>query len=338
VKVLVFSRNKKLPEKFKLRKRKGLVDEVRYLDPKDLAAELKAADSPTLCYLDTASIEESKLDGYLKTLGKNDSVLYGIIDAGGKIKDVARLFHQGAVDYVGRSVLNAGPGMSRLKSVTQYGQSVHPTILQQAAAVATSEKRASYAPSGSDWTAVAAGREYTFAIMFIELDGKDRMQKSYDHKNLSIALTSFRNYIEGFVQKFRGRIWMWSSFGGIVLFPFDAKTCPALTCGFRLLLFKHLYDIEGSHFPQFLSFRMVLQIGNTTYTEEDTGHVVSDSLNSIFHLGQQFAKPGNFCIGEEVLKFGHPALRSYFVAAGSFEGRKILRMRLPVHRHARKVY
>jgi hypothetical protein len=128
---------------------------------------------------------------------------------------------------------------------------------------------------------------------------------------------------------------MWFNFGGIVLFPFDAKTCPALTCGFRLMLFKHLYDIEGSHFPNFLSLRVVLQIGNTPYTEENTGHIVSESLNSIFHLGQQFAQPGNFIVTEEVVRFGQAALRDYFVEAGTFENRSILRMRLPIHQYKR---
>ena len=144
--------------------------------------------------------------------------------------------------------------------------------------------------------------------------------------------------LKGFVKKFGGRLWMWFSFGGIVLFPFDAKSCPALTCGFRLMLFRHLYDVEGSYFPHFLSFRTVLQIGNTPYSEQDTGHIVSDSLNSIFHLGQQFLRPGEFCVTEEVMRFGHSALRSYFTAAGTFEGRQILRMRRPVHRYTRKSY
>jgi hypothetical protein len=148
---------------------------------------------------------------------------------------------------------------------------------------------------------------------------------------LSIALASFRSYIDGFVRQFGGRIWMWSSFGGLVLFPFDAKSCPALTCSFRLMLFKHIYDIEGSHFPKFLSYRVVLHIGNILYMEENTGNIVSDSLNSIFHLGQQFARPGGFYVTDEVMQFSHPALRGFFLHAGTFENRRVLRMRQPVH-------
>lgn len=336
--ILVFTRSKKLAEKLKLRRRKGVVEDVRFARLEEFPALLKAASEPILCYLDISGIEETKIAGYLRSLKKKENVLYGIIDPGGKIKDVASLFHEGAVDYLNRRSLESGVGMSRLKTVLDYVQSLHPTFLAEAAASAEAIRRAPYILSGSDWSSVEPGGEYTFSMMFIELDGKDQMEKRYGAQNLSVALSSFRAYVEGFVRKFGGRLWMWFSFGGIVLFPFDAKTCPALTCGFRLMLFKHLYDIEGSHFPHFLSFRIALQIGNTPFTEQDTGHIVSESLNSIFHLGQQFVQPGHFCVTEEALRFGHSVLRDFFVVAGTFEGRQILRMRRPLHQYKRKSY
>jgi hypothetical protein len=338
MKILIFSRSRKLPERLKLTRRKGVVEDVRFVGLEDFSAALKAAADPTLCYLDISAIEESKVAGYLRSLKRKENVLYGIIDPGGKIKDVAPLFHEGAVDYLNRKSLERGVGMDRLKCVLEYAQDVHPAVLATSVASTEAKRRAPYILSGSDWSSVIPGEEYTFSMMFIELDEKEQMEKSYGAKNLSAALSSFRAYIDGFVKTFGGRLWMWFSFGGIVLFPFDAKSCPALTCGFRLMLFKHLYDIEGSYFPHFLSFRMVLQIGNTPYTEQDTGHIVSDSLNSIFHLGQQFVQPGNFCVTEEVLRFGHSALRSFFMAAGTFEGRQILRMRRPIHQVQRRSY
>jgi hypothetical protein len=338
VNILVFSRSKKLSEKLKLRRRKDVVDDVRFARLEDFSALLKATVAPTLCYLDISAIEESKIAGYLRNLKKKDNFLYGIIDPGGKIKDVARLFHDGAVDYLNRQSLESCVGMSRLNSVLDYAQGVHPTVLTAAVVSTEAKRRAPYILSGSDWSSIVPGGEYTFSMMFIELDDKDQIEKRYVAKNLSAALSSFRTYIDGFVKKFGGRLWMWFSFGGIVLFPFDAKNCPALTCGFRLMLFKHLYDIEGSHFPHFLSFRIVLQIGNTLYTEQNTGHIVSDSLNSIFHLGQQFVRPGNFCVTEEAMQFGHSALRAFFVVAGTFEGQQILRMRRSIHQYSRKSY
>jgi hypothetical protein len=336
LKILVFSRNRKLPERLRLRRRKGVVDEVDFAGVEEFAQRLKAIDTPTLCYLDVSSLEARKIPQYLRSLRKADKILYGVIDPTGKIKDVAALFHGGAVDYLNRRLLADGVGMGRMTGLLDFVRAVDPALLERAAEMARNGRQAPYIPSGNDWSSVVQGREYTFSMLFIELDGRERMEKSYAAKNLSIALASFRRYVDGFVNKFGGRVWLWSGFGGVVLFPFDGKSCPAMTCGFRLMLFKHLYDIEGSLFPHFLSLRTALHIGNIPYTEEDTGHVVADGLNFIFHLGQQFVQPGNFCITEEAMQMGHSALRGYFVDSGTFEGRKILRMRLPVHQYKKR--
>ena len=329
--VLVFTNNSRLSGKLGLRRRKGLVDEVSYAALKDFSTRLKALNGPTLCYLDVSSLDEAKIAAHVRALARNGSLAFGIVDPARRIDDVGRLFHGGAVDYLDRRAIEKGLDAARLRKVCTFIRAVRPVVLEQAAVETRQMKTASYRPSGCGWEAVIPGKEYTFCIMFIELDGKEQMERNYGLKNLSIALASFRSYIDGFVRQFGGRIWMWSGFGGLVLFPFDAKSCPALICSFRLMLFKHIYDIEGSHFPKFLSYRVVLHIGNILYMEENTGNIVSDSLNSIFHLGQQFARPGGFYVTDEVMQFSHPALRGFFLHAGTFENRRVLRMRQPVH-------
>jgi len=244
------------------------------------------------------------------------------------LPNVARLFQEGAADYVDREALLAGVTAKRLLRVVSFlrtRRSEVPVGLPGAVS-------GRLLPSGTDWSEVTPEREYTFCLLFIELDGREEMEKKYGVKNLNIALASWRGFLEGAVKPAHGRMWIWSGFGGIVLFPFSGADCPALACLFRLVLFKHLYDIEDSHFPNFLSYRLAMMIGNLTYTQRNVGSVVSDSLNSVFHLGQQFAEPGHFYVTEEVLRFGDPALKDYFLEAGHFEGRRILRMRVPLHR------
>jgi hypothetical protein len=160
-------------------------------------------------------------------------------------------------------------------------------------------------------------------MMFVELDGAVEMVRMDGRDTLAQALGSFRKFVESLVGSFNGRIWIWSGFGGVILFPFNLKKSDALKCGFRLKLVKHLYDIEESVFPNFISFRLALSIGNLVYTEVGTGHVISDSLNHIYHLGQQFAEPGNFYITEEVLQISHTAFLNFFVEAGEFDGKRL---------------
>ena len=246
------------------------------------AAEIAA---PALFYLDLSGLAEEKLASSLRLIRKNQNILYGLIDPARKIKDIARIFHEGAVDYLDRTVLQADVTIKRLERVLGF---ISPEEERTAREPADRSAEPRYSPSGKDWTKVVPEREYTFTLLFIELDGKEEMEKKYGMKNLSIALSSFRDYIEGSVKGFGGRLWIWSGFGGIILFPFDGVACQAVTCCFRLMLFKHLYDIEQSLFPHFLSFRLALDLGNVIYTERNIGSVIADSLNSIFHLGQDF--------------------------------------------------
>jgi hypothetical protein len=128
-----------------------------------------------------------------------------------------------------------------------------------------------------------------------------------------------------------GRIWIWDDFGGLILFPFDGEECAAVLTCFRLILNRKLIHAEELHCRVPFSFRIVLHIGNTIYRQKGkTGTLVSNSINSIFHLGKKFAKPGNFYITKEVYRYIPEKFRSYFISVGEYEGFDVLRMRLPM--------
>jgi hypothetical protein len=328
VRVIVFSDNRRIEGSFRLRgKSAGSLSFAGWKDFRRLVRDLR---EPALCYLDLAGLTRAKLASCIRLLGSNTELSYGLIDTGRRISDPARAFHDGAADYLDRPALRQGIDGKRLARVWGYSRRaarpLAPGLQPRSAA------RTAYIPSGSDWSQVSPGREYTFYLLFIELDGKEEMERKYGMRNLGIALSSFRSYIESSMKPYQGRIWIWTSFGGLILFPFDGKECPVLSGLFRLVMFRHLYDIEESSFPNFLSYRLALHLGNLVYSERNVGSVVSDGLNSVFHLGQRFARPGGFYLTEEALCFGPAVLKPFFLEAGEFEGRRILRMRLPVHR------
>ena len=282
-----------------------------------------------MVYFDFSGLEQSDLEKHRRSLAKNRSIFFGALDPTQQITDVAELFHDGAVDYLGKAAIKEGISAKRIKKVRQYLERNRGDDLEQFETKPDAAQP--FGESGEDWDKIVVGKEYTFCMMFIELDGAAEMEKKYGRKNLDIALSSFKQYIDISVKPFNGRIWIWSSFGGLVLFPLVPKKSDPVKCGFRIMLFKHLYDIEESVFPNFISLRIAVHIGRTVYTKINTGQIISDTLNSVFHLGQQHAKPGKFYMTEDVLRIRHPAFADYFVEDGTFEGRKIYRMRLALH-------
>jgi hypothetical protein len=324
VDILVFTDHPKLASAF----RAGAPYQVRVLSWAEFRKSVDAHLTPALCYLDLATLKDGRLAACLRLLRGRPHLAYALVDRRGQVGDVARAFHEGAADYVDRQALREGLGARRLLRTLAFLRTRRTETPPGLPASGAARVR----PSGTDWCQVVPGREYTFVLLFIELDGKEEMEQKYGGRNLNLALSSFKGFVEKSVSACQGKVWIWSGFGGIVLFPFSGADCPSLGCLFRMVLCKHIYDVEGSRFPNLLSFRLALTIGNLTYTQQNVGSVVSDSLNFVFHLGQDFAQRGHFYVTEEVLRFGHPALKDYFLEAGQFEGRRILRMRMPLHR------
>jgi hypothetical protein len=98
----------------------------------------------------------------------------------------------------------------------------------------------------------------------------------------------------------------------------------------RVLLSRVFYDIDESLLPGRLIFHMALSVGTTVYQKGDTGRIVSDGVNSIFHLGRKYAQPGQFLMTAEACELAPPALRAHLVPAGSFEGSRIVRLLRPM--------
>ncbi len=328
--ILVFSDSRKADAYFKIKRKSTEFGKPQFHARKELNKVLKDTEPGTLVYLDLSGLETPQISRYIRTLSRSDTLFYGFLDPLNKIKDVAHLFHGGAVDYVDKNSIKKGIDIQRLKQIIRYLSDTGRELAQTAEEKTRETIKSKYISSGYDWKDIAPGREYTFCLMFVELDGAVEMERMYGRDTLAKALGSFRKYVETLVGSFNGRIWIWSGFGGVILFPFNLKKNDALKCGFRLMLVKHLYDIEESIFPNFISFRLALSIGNLVYTEVGTGHVIADSLNHIYHLGQQFVEPGNFYITEEVLLISHAAFLKFFVEVGDFGGKKTFSMRLPI--------
>lgn len=327
--ILVFSDNRRAKDYFRISRRSENFSLPSFFPCGDLKAALKTVPPGSIIYLDLEGLPEKEMAAALRLLAKKDHISYGLLDPGGRISDVAELFQQGASDYAGKPVLREGITLKRMNRVCRYllrsGRDADSMRLAAGAA------RSALPEVEGGWENVVSGGEYFFYFMFVELDGKEEMVKSYGRDNLDIALDSFRSFIERSLKSFGGRIWIWSRFGGIVLFPFHRGPRSPIEGIYRMVLFKHLYDIEASLFPKFISFRIALHLGKTIYDNRNTGRIVSEPLNAVFHLGQQFAQAGNTYVSEDVLPFIPAVFKNFFLDSGVFEGRKIFRMRRPLH-------
>jgi hypothetical protein len=293
---------------------------------KHLKTEVRKLKNGSFVYLDIHGYEQDERVKILKYLSKLRQLRYGIIDTEGKVKDVASLFHQGAFDYIHRNVLKEGVSASRLKKAVQ----LRPVETEREGLSAPKVEGLSLIPSGRDWSSIRPGHEYTFGMMYIELDDQSILKNKLSDGQINAFMHSFKRYIERNVVVERGRIWIWNDYGGLVLFPFDGNRCDATVIGLRLMLSRRLFSVEETCLDMIFSYKIALHVGNTVYKKKGTtGTIVSTSINTIFHLGQKYLHPGQFYVTREAFAFSPAGLKDSFVQVGNYEGHDIFRMKLP---------
>jgi hypothetical protein len=325
MRILVFTENHTVRALFKGFERSRTF-KFSYFSCSEMKRRIKELDSDDFFYIDISGQKEQQIKKVLSTLSRLGAHRYGIIDPKGIIKDIPLLFFKGAADYIGYEVYTSGVTTARLKSALSYS----PPCSDRSPTVPKSEKKG-YILSGKDWKNIKAGHEYTFCMMFIELDNHVELKKKIGEDLLDSMLASFRRYIENTAASIQGRLWIWNDHNGLVLYPFDGVRCDAVLLGFRLMLFRKLICADNLPFDTLFSYRIALQLGNTVYRKKgQTGTLVSDSINSIFHIGRNFTPPGHFYLTKELIGFVPEGLKPYFLPAGRYKEIEIMRMKRPL--------
>ncbi len=323
--VIVFSDLKTIDTCFKSVKNSRNIT-LKYLPCAEIKKTIKSAAKSVFSYIDISGFDAPEINKILKYISGLEGCRYGIIDTEGAIKDSALLFFNGASDYIGKEIFREGISALRVKKALQFctsGQSLQTETEGVSDAAA-------FKSSGCGWIGIKSGQEYTFCLMFLEIDDHVELMGKYGENMIHAAANSLKIYINKLVSPAGGKIWIWNDFGGLILFPFDGKNCEAILPCLRLILNRKIICAERMAFKMLFAYRIALHIGNTVYKKKgSTGTIVSNSINLIFHLGRKFAKPGNFYLTNEAFRHVPEKLKKYFLPAGHFEGLEIMRMILP---------
>lgn len=295
---------------------------VTYHPSSDLKKKAGAVPADSVIYADITGMAQAGVKKLLAFLASSDRI-FGIIDPKGSSDDPAVFFHYGASDYIGKTLFREGIDAARINKVLDFGKAFLTEQEPEPEAVPVY----SCPLSGTDWKNVMSGKDYTFCFMYIELDNQKDIKKRFTGKKLEEFTAKLHSFVEKSVSDIHGKIWMWADLGGLVLFPFNGNDCPAIFRGFNLMLNRRIISFEDFEYDMLLSFRIAIHIGDTTYRGRgETGKIVSDSINSIHHLKQNFAEPGHMYLTEDAYRYTPAAYKQFFISAGTYEGREIYRL------------
>jgi len=294
-----------------------------------VSPRLKNASPPDILYLDVTGMDLKDIRKRLRAFFQAGAVTVGILDPRSGIDDPAELFHLGASDYLGKQLLKENFKPARLKRVMEYSEAFMEDC-EDPSPGGSDNLAARPTLPGGNWDRAEPGTCYAFTFLFVEMDLPQDWKKKAGAAHLKKVKELFHNHIKRAVEPSNGRIWMWNEFGGVVLFPLVDDSSRVVQTAARLILNRILHSVEEFPFKTVISYRMALHTGETVFHKRgETGTIVSDTVNFIFHLGQKFAEPGQLYITREIFDGMHPGFRSLFVPEDSFENREIFRMRSP---------
>lgn len=186
--------------------------------------------------------------------------------------------------------------------------------------VRRSEKDAAVA---ANWGSFRDGRIYPVTIAGIDIVGNSDLVREYGMKTMERVYYRFWNFLARRLAGYDGRTWSWAGDGGILAFAFKGSETRAVQWALEVQATLPIFNtgpdnpIDGS-----LSARIGLDYGKVRF-RQDTGRIISDTINFASHLEKQATEPGYVSISDAVHSRLAPRLAGLFEPTGSLEGRDV---------------
>lgn len=273
------------------------------------------SENGSMIYLDVGSLSPRETRKAIRILESQDTLSYGIVDPGGMIDDPGDLFHGGASDYIGPGLSGKRLPVSRIDQALNF----YPYIDDK-------EEEC----GDLSWENIREGEEYPFYLLYAELDILPEWKTKSGSSFITGLLNTFETHLNRVLLPLGGQLWMKSDYGGLYLFPYSEGSTDIITACMRLILNRVLISMEVFSYGTLLPYHFSLDTGTTVYRKKgNTGTLISDAVNFIFHLGQQHTQPGQFILSSRAAEHIPAGFADCFVSDGKYHDQQLLRMKMP---------
>lgn len=172
-----------------------------------------------------------------------------------------------------------------------------------------------------NWGALREGKSYEVTVASIDIVGNSSLVKKYGMKQIEKVYAKFWNLLRRVLAVYDGRIWSWSGDGGLVAFAFKDHPSRAVLFALELQNVLSVFNVDPElPIDEPISLRIGLDTGNLKFSQ-NTGQIVSETINYAAHLEKNFTSAGKISISKELWQRLSEKLQAIFDCEGEFEGR-----------------
>ncbi|MFO7850055.1 MAG: adenylate/guanylate cyclase domain-containing protein [Spirochaetia bacterium] len=175
-----------------------------------------------------------------------------------------------------------------------------------------------------NWGALKNGKQYEISVGSIDIAGSSELVKKHGHKKMEKLYYEFWGLLRRILSNYDGRIWSWQGDGGLVAFAFKGHQERCVLFSMELQQLIKVFNINPrKSIPEDIKLRIGLDTGKVKYLNE-TGKIISDTINYAAHLEKSFSKPGEITISQELLEKVPESILHLFQEKKKFEERTAL--------------
>jgi len=289
----------------------------------ELESLLANPSADDIVYLDAGSFSRKSWEETIGRLSAGQRMSWAVIDRGQVLPDPAAVFHAGALDYAGRDAPDGFIDDKRIDTILRFAES---RIQADRPANSRHQNQRQRQAAFCGWDQLAEGKEYEFLMLFIGLCDADGLHTRLGDTRFAKLKASVVSVAETLASERDGVVWI--SDGQCILELFRAdSTARVVTSCIRILANMELVSYEQLRLDQetvYLSFSLC-RASVPWQKPGNTGTIVADSINYIYHLGRKFTPPGVIDLVDDLASSLPPRLAEHIVPAGSFEGKTVNR-------------
>ncbi len=175
-----------------------------------------------------------------------------------------------------------------------------------------------------NWGALKNGKQYEVSIGSLDIVGSSELVKRHGQKKMERLYFEFWNLLRRTLSQYDGRIWSWQGDGGLVAFTLKRHQERAVLWALELQQLIKVFNINPrTSISEEIELRIGLDAGKVKYMD-DTGRIISDTINYAAHLEKSFTEPGGITISKQLLDAVPQEMVEHFSEKGEFEGRTAL--------------